>query len=284
MSRKKAEENFFKVLMMVSTLIVVCGTLAIFAVVVLKGASAISLEMFTQTPTGGYYLGTAGGGILNAIVGSLYLAFGATALAIVISLPIALFLQRDYTARSRFADFTRLVLDILWGVPSIVYGAFMLIIMFSVGMRASLGAGIIVLTLLELPIMIRAMDTAIRSVPPKLKEASYALGATRLETSLKVVAMQALPGLLVAILLAFGRAVGDGASILLVSGYSDRIPTSFGDPVASLPLAVFFLAGLPYPRAQAKAYAAAFMLLVIILLVSITSRLVTKKLMKYVVR
>ncbi len=269
--------------MVASTLIVIGGTLAIFAVVILKGASAISLEMITQTPTGGYYLGTAGGGILNAIVGSLYLAFGATALAIVISLPVALFLQREYAARSRFADFVRLVLDVLWGVPSIVYGAFMLIIMFSLGMRASLGAGIIVLTLLELPIMIRAMDTAIRAVPPKLKEASYALGATRLETSLKVVVRQALPGLLVAILLAFGRAIGDGASILLVSGYSDSIPISLGDPVASLPLAVFFLVGLPYPGAQAKAYAAAFMLLVIVLLVSITSRLITKRFTRYVV-
>jgi len=270
--------------MLIATLIVVGTAVAIITVIIVKGASALSFSMITQTPTAGYYLGTAGGGILNAIVGSLYLAFGATVLAIAISLPVALFLQREYATRSGFAGFVRFVLDILWGVPSIVLGAFMLTIMFFFGMRASLGAGIMVLTLLELPIMIRAMDTAIRAVPEKLKEASYALGATRLETSLKVVARQALPGLLVAILLAFGRAIGDGASIMLTSGYSDRIPTSLGDPVASLPLAIFYLIGLPYPGAKEKAYAAALILLVIVLLVSITSRYILRRFSKYVVK
>ena len=284
MDRKRTEETVFKGLMSLSTLIVVSGALAIIVVVILKGAPALSLSMITQTPTGGYYLGTAGGGILNAIVGSLYLAFGATILAIAISLPVALFLQREYAKRSGFTGFVRFVLDILWGVPSIVLGVFMLTIMFFFGMRASLGAGIIVLMLLELPIMIRAMDAAIRAVPPKLKEASYALGANRLETSLKVVVRQALPGLLVAILLAFGRAIGDGASVMLTSGYSDRIPTSLGDPVASLPLAIFYLVGLPYPGAKEKAYAAAFILLVIVLLVSITSRFILKRFSKYMVK
>ncbi len=284
LDKRKAEESFFKVLMVASTLVVIGTVLAILAVVIIRGASVISLSMITEMPTGGYYLETAGGGILNAIVGSLYLAFGGTALAAAISLPVALFLQRDYVTRSRFASLIRSSLDILWGIPSIVYGAFMLTIMFAVGMRASLMAGIIVLTFLEFPIMIKAMDTAISTVPSRLKEASYALGATRLETSLKVVARQALPGLIVAVLLAFGRGIGDGASVLLVSGYSDAIPSSLGDPVASLPLAVFFQAGLPFPGAQAKAYAAAFMLIVIILIVSVASRLLTRRFTKYVVR
>jgi len=284
LDRRKAEETFFKWLTAICTIIVVGSALAIVVTVIIKGAPALSLSMITQTPSGGYYTGTAGGGILNAIVGSLYLAFGATALAIAISLPVALFLQRDYAMKSGFTGFVRFVLDILWGVPSIVLGMFMLTIIFFLGMRASLGAGIIVLALLELPIMIRAMDAAIRSVPDKMKEASYALGATRLETSLKVVVRQALPGLLVAILLAFGRAIGDGASIMLTSGYSDRIPTSLGDPVASLPLAIFYLSGLPYSGAKEKAYAAAFILLVIVLLVSMISRYILKKFSKYVVK
>lgn len=270
--------------MLLSTLIVAGSVLAILAVLVIRGAPALNLSMLTQTSTGGYYTGATGGGILNAIVGSSYLAFGATILAIVVSLPVALFLQKEYASRSGFSGFVRFVLDILWGVPSIVLGAFTLSIMFFFGMRASLGAGIIVLTLLEIPIMIRAMDTAIGGVPEKLKEASYALGATRLETSLRVVVRQALPGLLLAIVLAFGRAIGDGASIMLTSGYSDRIPTSLGDPVASLPLAVFYLASLPYPGAKEKAYAAALILSVIVLLVSITSRFILRKFSKYVVR
>ena len=283
MDRRKLEENFFKGLMIAATLIVLGSLFAVFFVVILKGAPALSLSMIIETPKGGYYMGGEGG-ILNAIVGSLYLAFGATALALVIALPVALFLQTEYIGRSRFATLIRLSLDVLWGVPSIIYGAFGFIIMIYLGMRASLLGGIIALTLLELPIMIRAMDEVARTVPQELKEASYALGATRFETTMKVVRRQALPGLLTAVLLSFGRGIGDAASILFTAGYTDRLPHSIFDPVASLPLAVFFQIGTPFPEVQQRAYAAALILLIIILLLSIISRLLVRKFTKYVVR
>ena len=267
--------------MMASTLIIVGSLLAVIAVVVLKGLPALNLSMITQTPTGGYYLGK-GGGILNAIVGSLYLAGGATALAFLISLPVALYLQ-EY-AGSRLASFTRLSLDVLWGVPSIVYGAFGFTIMLYLGMSVSLLWGIIVVALLVLPIMTRAMDEVVRMVSLELREASYALGATKLETVLKVVSRQVLPGMLTAVLLAFGRGIGDAASVLFVAGYTDRIPNSLFDPVATLPLAVFFQLGTPLPEVQQRAYASAVVLLVIVLLLSIASRLLTKKFTKYVIK
>jgi phosphate transport system permease protein len=156
--------------------------------------------------------------------------------------------------------------------------------MIYLGIRASLLGGIMALTLLELPIMIRAMDEVMKMVPLKLKEASYALGATKLETTLNVIARQALPGVVMAILLAIGRAMGDAASVLFTAGYSDNIPRSLFDPAASLPLAVFFQLGTPFPEVQQRAYASGFILLVIVLSLSIASRFLTKRFMRYVIK
>lgn len=284
MKRRKAklEEGFFKVLMIGSAAAVLGSLVLILGTVVWRGLPALNLAMVTQTPKGGYYLGKEGG-ILNAIVGSLYLAGGATALALIASLPIALYLQ-FYATRSRFAELVRLALDVLWGVPSIVYGAFGFIIMLWLGMRASLLGGIIVLALLELPIMARGMDEAIAMVPSALKEASYALGATRLETAVKVVVRQTAPGLLTAVLLAFGRGIGDAASVLFTAGYTDRLPDSLSSPAASLPLAVFFQLGTPFPAVQERAYASALVLTLIVLGLSLISRRLSGRLTKHVIR
>jgi phosphate transport system permease protein len=268
---------------MIGSAAAVMGSLIlILATVVWRGLPALNLAMLTQTPKGGYYLGKEGG-ILNAIVGSLYLAGGATALALLVGLPIAVYLQ-FYTAGSRHAELARVALDVLWGVPSIVYGAFGFIIMLWLGMRASLLGGILVLALLELPIMVRGMDEAIAMVPCALKEASYALGATRFETALKVAVRQTAPGLLTAVLLAFGRGIGDAASVLFTAGYTDRLPDSLLSPAASLPLAVFFQLGTPFPAVQERAYASALVLTVIVLGLSLISRRLAGRLTKHVVR
>jgi phosphate transport system permease protein len=280
--RAKLEERFIKILMIGSAAVVTGSLVLILATVVYKGMSALNLAMLTQTPKGGYYLGKEGG-ILNAIVGSLYLAGGATVLALVFALPIALYLQ-FYAARSRFAELARLALDVLWGVPSIVYGAFGFIIMLWLGMRASLLGGIIALAFLELPIMVRGMDEAIAMVPPALKEASYALGATRLETAVKVAVRQTAPGLLTAVLLAFGRGIGDAASVLFTAGYTDHLPDSLLSPAASLPLAVFFQLGTPFPAVQERAYASALVLTAIVLGLSLISRGLAGRLNKHVIR
>ena len=278
----RLEEGFFKVLMILSTVAVLGSLVLILGTIVWRGLPALNLAMLTQTPKGGYYLGKEGG-ILNAIVGSLYLAIGGTLLALLAALPIALYLQL-YAPRTRRAEVTRLALDVLWGVPSIVYGAFGFIIMLRLGMRASLLGGIITLAFLELPIMARGMDEAIGMVPAALKEASYALGATRLETALKVVVRQTALGLVTAVLLAFGRGIGDAASVLFTAGYTDRLPTSLLSPVASLPLAVFFQLGTPYPAVQARAYASALVLTFMVLVLSLISRWLAGRLGKHVIR
>ena len=270
MNKHRIEETVFKILMLASMMIVLGSLILILGTVIWRGLPALNLAMLTQTPKGGYYLGEEGG-ILNAIIGSLYLAGGATILALLASLPIAIYIQL-YAAGSRLAELIRLSLDVLLGIPSIVYGAFGFTIMLFLGMRASLLGGMTVLALLELPIMVRGMDEAIAMVPPSLKEASYALGATRYETAMKVIVRQTAPGLLTAVLLAFGRGIGDAASVLFTAGYTDRLPDSLLGPAASLPLAVFFQLGTPFPAVQDRAYASALILTVIILAISLLSR------------
>jgi phosphate transport system permease protein len=279
---RRFEERVWKGLMIVSLASVLSALAAIILITVLKGVSALSFSMIVETPKGGYYLGKEGG-VANAIVGSLYLGFGASVISILLSLPVAFALQKEYAGR-QFASFTRLVLDILWGTPSIVYGAFGFVVMVYFGLRASLLGGIIVLTLLMFPIMVRSMEEVIRMVPHELKEISYALGTTRVETTISVVLRQALPGIATAVLLAFGRGIGDAASILFTAGYTDYIPTSLFDPVASLPLAVFFQISTPIPEVQERAYASALILLIMVLLVSVLSRLLSRRFSKYIIR
>jgi len=283
MNKRRLVENFWKIMMIASTAVVIGCLLLIVATVIWKGLPALSLSMITQIPKGGYYLGKEGG-ILNAILGSLYLALGATALACLLSLPVVIFLNVYCRKRSRLAALTRFSFDVLWGIPSIVYGAFGFVLMVYFGMRTSLLAGIVTVALLEIPIMSRAIDEVIKLVPRELKEASYSLGATRLETSLKVIIRQCLPGILTGILIAFGRGIGDAASVLFTAGFTDRIPTSLGQPAATLPLAIFFQLGTPFPEVRQRAYASAAILTILILFISVLARVLSRRYTKHVIR
>lgn len=278
--KRHMAESIARFFMLLSFLVVAASLLSILYTILVRGLPALGWEMVSQTPKGGYYLGKEGG-ILNAIVGSLLLAGGGTLLALAFSLPLTLFME-TYLMRSRWARYVRLTLDILWGIPSIVYGAFGFTLMLAVGMRASLLGGIITLALLEMPIMTRAMDEVIRLMPEELSHASLAVGASRLQTALKVTIRQMLPGIVTATLLAFGRGIGDAASVLFTAGYTDRIPTSLSNPTASLPLAIYFQLGTPYPEVQQRAYASALILTLIVLFVSLGSRLLAARLGKFI--
>lgn len=276
------EEKIFRAVMIATTFLTAMILILIIGAIIVKGIKALNLEMIFRLPQGGYYLGREGG-ILNAIIGSLQLAGGATILAFFISLPLVFYLNYFTKSQSAWPTLIRFSLDVLWGVPSIVYGAFGFLLMTWLGWRASLLLGIITLALLEIPIMSRAMDEVLRLVPAELLEASFSLGATKLETAWKVVLRQALPGIITAILIAFGRAIGDAASVLLTAGYTDNITTSLFQPVASLPLAIFFQLGTPYPEVQQRAYAAAIILTVIILLISLICRRISRRYAKHLV-
>ncbi len=280
--RRHIIEAIVKAMMMLSFAIVAGSLGLILWTVIARGLPAMSWSMVSQIPKGGFYLGKEGG-ILNAIIGSLYLAGGGTLIALIFSLPIALYLE-TYLEDSRWGQYVRLALDVLWGIPSIVYGAFGFTVMLALGLRASLLGGIITLALLELPIMTRAMDEVIRRMPTDLEQAALALGSTRLEVAARVVTRQMLPGIVTAILLAFGRGIGDAAAVLFTAGFTDRIPTSIMQPAASLPLAVFFQLGMPYPEVQKRAYASALILTIIVLAISLGSRWIASRLSKFVLK
>lgn len=281
-NRRRLVEALMKGLMIFSFVLVAACLGMILWAVVSKGLPALNWDMVSKTPKGGFYMGKEGG-VLNAIIGSAYLASGGTALALLISLPIALYLK-TYLGKSNWGRWVRLSLDVLWGIPSIVYGAFGFIFMLALGLRASLLAGIVVLGLIELPIMVRAMDEVIRRMPVDLEQAALALGSTRLEVALHVVSRQMLPGIITAVLLAFGRGIGDAASVLFTAGYTDRIPTSLFQPTASLPLAVFFQLSTPYPQVQQRGYASAVILTIVVLVISLGSRWLSSRLNKYTIK
>ncbi len=276
---KKSEEIFFRILMILSTVIIIMALLAIIISILVKGVPSLSWSMISQTPKGGYYFGKEGG-ILNAIIGSLYLSVGATLLALFVSLPLALYMNIHKIKQKRAVNSMRFILDLLWGIPSIVYGAFGFTLMVYLGLRTSLLAGIITVSLFIIPIMVRSMDEVLKTVPKGLIEAAFSLGSTKSETAFRIMLRQCIPGLITAVLLSFGRAIGDAAAVLFTAGYTDYIPTSLSHPTATLPLSVFFQLSSPIPEVQNRAYASAVILTIIVLIISITSRAFSMKYQK----
>lgn len=277
MNRKKEiEEIVFKILsgFAAYSLIFILGFIIL--IIFIKGFNALSIDMITKPPKGGYYYGGEGG-VLNAIVGSIYIAVGATLIAVIIGMPAALYINVHLIKQKRTQNTIRYLLDALWGIPSIVYGAFGFTLMLYLGMNASLLAGIITVALLITPIMVRTFDEVLTTIPKGMHEASFALGSTRTETAFKVIMRQGFSGFITAILLAFGRGIGDAASVLFTAGYTDLIPVNLNEPAATLPLAIFFQLSSPIPEVRERAYAAAVVLTIIILIISLTARLLSVK-------
>ncbi|MFC0878255.1 PstA family ABC transporter permease [Saccharicrinis sp. FJH2] len=273
---KYLEEKIFCGLSRAATYSLVVVLLFIIAMIFAKGFSSLSLKMVFTLPKGGYYYGGEGG-VLNAIIGSFYLAFGALVLAVIIGLPSALFLNVHLIRFKRTQNTIRYLLDALWGIPSIVYGAFGFTLMLYMGMNASLLAGIITVALLITPILVRTFDEVLSTIPLGLQEASYALGSTKTETAFNVMFKQGFPGFITAILLAFGRGIGDAASVLFTAGYTDMIPVNLNEPAATLPLSIFFQLSSPIQAVRDRAFAAAAILTIIILVISISARILSGK-------
>ncbi|HOF88275.1 MAG TPA: phosphate ABC transporter permease PstA [Armatimonadota bacterium] len=280
--RRRLTEGVFHGIALLATLALLAALGLILWTIAAQGARALNWTLITQPPTSGSYTEEGGGGIAHALIGSLYLAGGATLLALLISVPAALYL-RVY-ASSWFAGAVRLLMDVLWGVPSIVFGAFGFTLMLLVGLRASLLAGIITVALFELPIMIRAIDEVMTMAPRELEEAAYSVGATRAETAVRVIMKQALPGIVTGVLLAFGRGIGDAASVMFTAGFTDHIPTGVMDKAATLPLAIFFQLGTPFAHAHERAYGAALLLVILVLMTSVVARVISARLGRYSVQ
>lgn len=281
--KKRFEEAFFMFLLRASTYSLIAILALIIVIIFVKGFGALNLDMIIKTPKGGFYYGGEGG-VLNAIVGSLYITLGATLIAIIIGLPAALYINVHLIRYKRTQNVIRYLLDALWGIPSIVYGSFGFTLMIFLGMNASLLAGIIVVALLITPIVVRTFDEVLSTVPFGLHEASLALGSTNIEMAVKVLFKQGFSGFITAILLGFGRGIGDAASVLFTAGYTDLIPTALDEPAATLPLAIFFQLGSPIPEVRERAFAASAILTIIILIISLSARILAKRYSKSILK
>jgi phosphate transport system permease protein len=282
MKYKFLEEKIMSLLMIAATLVVFGFFAGILWIIVKTGFPSLTWEMISSLPGGGFYLGREGG-IWNAIAGSLMIVFASTLLGLVVSIPIVFYLNVYLRRTSRLAYWARLSFDVLYGIPSIVYGAFAFIIMILLGLKTSLAGGIIVITFLIIPILVRSMDEVARSVPKDLLDASYSLGATRLETC-KVVIRQIIPGIATATLLSVGRAIGDAAGVMFTAGFTDNIPTSLNEPAATLSLSVFYQLSSPIPEVRERAFAAALLLTLIVLVLSIAGRIITNRFSKHKIK
>jgi phosphate transport system permease protein len=275
---KHYEEKIFRVIMIIAAIIILAILLYIIGTVFYKGLPSLTLDMIIKLPGGGFYLGKEGG-ILNAIVGSFYIIIGALVISILISVPLVMYINFYLPANSFFSGIIRFSLDILFGVPSIVYGAFGFALMIYLGIRASLFGGILAVGMLIMPIMMRSFDEVTRLLSRDLPDALLSLGATKYEM-IKVILKQLMPGLITAILLAVGRGIGDAATVLFTAGYTDNIPASLNQPAATLPLSIFFQLGSPVEEVQNRAYASAIILTIIILIISFSARYFSSKFSK----
>lgn len=274
--RKTIEELFFKWICAIAAYSLIAILAFIVVVIFVKGFNALNLDMIIKTPKGGFYYGGEGG-VLNAIIGSLYIALGASAIAIILGMPAALYINVHLIKQRKLQNVIRYLLDALWGIPSIVYGAFGFTLMLYLGMNASLLAGTITVALLITPIMVRTFDEVLCTIPKGLHEATLALGSTNTEMAYKVMLKQGFSGFITAILLSFGRGIGDAASVLFTAGYTDNIPITLDEPAATLPLAVFFQLGSPIPEVRERAFASAAILTIIILIISLAARFISKR-------
>lgn len=275
---KYLEEKIFKIIMIFAAVIILGVLVYIISTIFYRGLPSLTLDMVTKLPGGGFYLGKEGG-VLNAIVGSIYIILGGLVISIAISVPLVMYINFYLPHNSWFASSIRFALDILFGIPSIVYGAFGFAFMIYLGIRASLLGGIITVGMLIMPIMMRSFDEITRLLSRDLPDALLSLGSTKFEM-IKVLMKQLMPGLVTAILLAIGRGIGDAATVLFTAGYTDNIPNSLNSPAASLPLSIFFQLGSPVEEVQNRAYASAIILTVIILILSFSARYFSSKFSK----
>jgi phosphate transport system permease protein len=241
--------------------------------VVSQGIRAIGPEFFTQMPKP---VGEPGGGMANAIVGTLILTSLGSLLAIPIGIVSGVYMS-EY-AGSRFAAVTRFAADTLNGVPSIVMGVFVYGFAVLPFKRFSALAGGIALGIMMIPIIARTTEELLLLIPNSMREGALALGATRARAVFTVVVPAALPGIITGVLLALARIAGETAPLLFTAFNNRFFNTNLRQPIASLPVQVFTYAISPYADWHRQAWAGALVLVTLVLLCSVLARIATRRL------
>jgi phosphate transport system permease protein len=243
-----------------------------------KGLGSWSLDFFTSDPTGNtFFKGSNIGGIRSAILGTLEIVALASALAIPVGIGVAIWLV-EYGRQSRFANTVRFAVDVLTGVPSIVFGLFIYIVLV-VGTGSSYAGykGSCALALLMLPVVIRSAEVILLLVPSGLRESALALGAPRWRVVFRIILPTAMPGMVTGVLLAVARAAGETAPLLFTAGATLKTNYDLGQFMNSLPVQIYSDVISPTTSVEHRAWGAALTLVSIILLLNVLARLISRR-------
>jgi len=236
-----------------------------------EGASSLSVEFFTRMPRP---VGEAGGGMANAIAGTMVLLGVASVIGLPIGIGAGLYLAEQRA--TRLATSVRFLSDVLNGLPSIVMGIFAWQFLVRPLGHFSAAAGGIALGAMMIPLVTRTTEEMIRLVPISLREAALALGYTRWRTSLSIVLRTALPGIVTGALVAVARIAGETAPLLFTAFGNQFWSLALDQPVSALPLQIFSYAISPYDEWHRLAWAGALVLILLVLVISLISRYVTR--------
>lgn len=250
-----------------STLAVLAVLFIILAYIVANGIRSVNLAFFTELPRP---VGEAGGGMANAIIGSIVMVSMATLIALPVGIGAAVYLAEF--GKGPFAATVRFLTDILSGIPSIVIGIFVYTLVVLPMRRFSAIAGAVALAIIMLPVVTRASEEAIKLVPQALREAALALGAPRWRVTVDVVLYSARKAIVTAALLAVARVAGETAPLLFTALGNNYFVKVIDRPIASLPVQIFNFAVSPYEDWHRQAWAATFLLVMFILAVNMMVR------------
>ena len=255
-----------------AAILVICPLLLILGFLVYRGISAINIDFFIHLPKP---VGEAGGGVANAIVGSLIMI----GLAAGTGLPIGI-LGGVYLAESRdrrLPWLVRFLADVLNGVPSIVFGIFAYTVLVLPMRRFSALAGGFALGIIMLPIVIRTTEEMVRLVPQSLREAALGLGLPRWKVTLRIVLPTARAGIITGVMVAVARIAGETAPLLFTALGNRFWQQGLDQPIAALPLLIYAYAIAPYDDWHRQAWAAALVLITMVFVASLAARLATRR-------
>ena len=274
--RRRLTDRFARGLTLGLTILALVPLLLIIYYLLKEGLGAFSVDFFTTDPTG-RFLGDPGG-IRSAIVGTLIIVLVATVIAVPLGIGVALYLV-EYGKKSRFANVVRYFIDVMTGVPSVVFGLFVYIVLVVAQIGGTFAAwkGAVALSLLMLPVVARSSEVVLNLVPNELRESALALGAPRWRVVFRVVLPTALPGLVTGSMLAVARAAGETAPLLFTTAFALGVSYSLSERMNSLPLQIFNDVGQAQDRLVQRAWGAALTLVLMILVVTLVARLVQRR-------
>ncbi len=276
--RRRRKDAIARAGLLAATVIALVPLALIIYYLLSKGLSSWSWSFFTTDPTGNTFFGSSGiGGIKSAILGTIEMVALASAISIPIGIGVAVWLV-EYGRASWFAQLVRFFVDVLTGVPSIIFGLFVYIVLI-IGTGSSYAAykGSIALSLLMLPIVIRSAEVILLLVPGALRESALALGAPRWRVIFSIVLPTALPGMVTGMLLAIARAAGETAPLLFTAAATMKTSFNLNGFMNSLPVQIYNDVTSPTTSVVERAWGAALTLVVMILILNLIARLISRR-------